>query len=382
MNPDRGWKEYLCSVAELFQEIDWTARTHEIYQQIATTLLGVAGCSSVSIRLLSVAGDEMIGHVFAGMAKDIAKQQFPTLTPDVGRMSVLFEKLQPIVYEFDAPKDDDIPSDVGIKLGFSHAVTVPLASSNSLIGAIDFLFKEGEFDPDPQFIDFLVELCRILGPISAALSTSDELVELRGEEEAKRIGSELHDNFAQPMSVIVLEADKAVLAYEDGDENQLKESLYRVEDLARQSFEMMAQEIAMLHSAMGHSDDLSEDIRRYISNFERQWGLNIQLELPAESALVPKGISNQAMRILHEAMSNVLRHSRAKEVNVKMKASQGAIELSIEDNGCGFDTTNRSNRHLGLRIMEERARSVGGRLTIVSFAGEGTTVIAGLPLIS
>lgn len=382
MYSEEKWKAHFLSVVELFQEIDWGARTRDIYQQMATRLLSTARCDSVCIRLLSAAGDEMIGYVYAGEAKDLAKQQFPTLSVDMGRMSLLFEEFKPILYDFASPEEGDIASEQGIGLGYSHAVSVPLVSAQSLVGAVDFMFKSGSFDTSPDFTVFLTKLCRILGPISAALSTSEEMLELRGGEEAKRIGSELHDNLAQPMSVIVLEADKAMLAHEEQDEDQLRESLKRVQALARHSFDMMSQEVAMLHSASGISEDLSKDVERYVTDFERQWGLPIFLELPKCETLVSKTVANQAMRILHEAMSNVLRHARAQEVAVNMKAGQGAIELSIEDNGCGFDVTERSNQHLGLKIMEERAESVGGRLTIASIIGEGTSVIADLPMLA
>lgn len=377
-----SWKDRLIAVVGLFQNVEWRAGARDIYQQIATELIDVAGCDSVSIRLLALTGDEMVGYVYAGAAEGLVREQYPTLPAGVGRMARVFEDHQPIVYDFNAPDEADVRSEEGIRLGYSHAVVVPLMNEGSAVGAVDFMFKEGQYADDEDQLLFLVELCRILGPASCALSTSQELLELNVGEETRRIGSELHDNFAQPLSVIALEADKAVLAKEDGDEAQLDESLRRISDLSRQSFGMMTEEVALLHSVPGGHEDLVADVRHYVDNFRRQWGIDITLNVPEHEVQVASSVGNQAMRILHEALSNVLRHAGAGCVVVTLSCRQGALELSVEDDGRGFDVKDQVSRHLGLKVMEQRARSVGGRLTVASVPGEGTSVFADLPLVA
>ncbi len=375
------WKDRFGSVGGLFQNVQWQANAREIYQQIASELITIAGCDSVSIRLLALTGDEMIGCVYAGAAEGLAKEQYPTLAAGVGRMSEVFEDHQPLVYDFNDPADADVRSEEGIQLGYSHAVVVPLMNEGSAVGAVDFMFKEGQFAGDDDQLLFLEELCCILGPISCALSTAQELLEFNVGEETRRIGSELHDNFAQPLSVIALEADKALLSREDGDEAQLEESLRKISDLSRQSFGMMAEEVALLHSPPSCSEDLVANVRHYVENFGRQWSIDIALNVPDDEVRVASVVENQAMRILHEALSNVLRHARADHVVVTLSCGQGALELSVEDDGRGFDVKDQSERQLGLKVMEQRAASVDGRLTVASVPGEGTSVFADLPLI-
>ena len=78
----------------------------------------------------------------------------------------------------------------------------------------------------------------------------------------------------------------------------------------------------------------------------------------------------------------MLRHSRADHAIVRVVNEGRAIGLSIEDRGCGFDIKRRVSGSLGLRLMEERARCVGGRLAIASVISEGTTVFADLKRIA
>lgn len=375
------WKDRLDSLIRLIQVIRWDEDVRDIYQQVATNLIDIVHCDSVNIRLLALTDDEMVGYVFAGNAEELAKEQFPTLAIGVGRMADIFLKPDPIIYDFNAPSEGEVESAIGIELGYSHAVIVPLLSNDATAGTIEFLFKKGQYE-DPELVDFLIQIGRVLGSLTVAIETMSRRIETKTSEETRRIGSELHDNFAQPLSVIALEADKASLAKAEGDERQLDESLDRIASLSRQSFGMMSEEVALLHSATEASEDLSQDVRQYVDRFERQWGIRIRYDAPEERIISSRVIGNQAMRILHEALSNVLRHARCTQVVVSLVSGNGAFQLCVEDDGCGFNVREASNVRLGLKIMEERASSVGGRLTIASVIGEGTSVCADLPLMS
>lgn len=376
------WKTGLSSIAQMFQRVEWGKSAREVYQQIARELLTVASCDSVNIRLLALTGDAMIGYVYAGEAETIAKAQFPTLPMSVGRMSTVFEECKPLVYDFNSPEEADLISEEGIRLGYTQAVVVPMIDDGAPIGAIDFMFKREHSKVSEEELDFLFELCKILGSVSGALSLADKTLEIRVREEAQRIGSELHDNFGQPLSVIALEADKALFAKHDDDKKQLSESLNKIATLSRQTFGMMSDEVAMLHFASMASEDLVDAVREYVTSFQNQWGMHIDLSIPEGEHLVSNNVGNQAMRILHEALSNVLRHSHTTSAAVKLIFGPTSIILSIEDRGCGFNAKDRAANQLGIQIMKDRAESIGGRVTIASVVGEGTTVVADIPLMA
>jgi two-component system nitrate/nitrite sensor histidine kinase NarX len=93
---------------------------------------------------------------------------------------------------------------------------------------------------------------------------------------------------------------------------------------------------------------------------------------------LPAADEMQLLRIVQEALTNVRKHSKAKTVRVLLNCRPGgAYMLLVEDDGVGFDLPRRSGRpgeHIGLSIMEERARRLGGQLRIESERGEGTRV--------
>jgi signal transduction histidine kinase len=96
---------------------------------------------------------------------------------------------------------------------------------------------------------------------------------------------------------------------------------------------------------------------------------------------LPPGADAELLRIVQEALQNALRHSQAERLEVSLEARDGAVSLRVSDDGVGVDprAPGLRARRLGLTSMEERARSVGGRLEIRSRPGEGTTIALEVP---
>ena len=103
-------------------------------------------------------------------------------------------------------------------------------------------------------------------------------------------------------------------------------------------------------------------------------------ERPNNAIMVTKNVGDQVLRILNEALGNVVRHARAGEVVVGLSSGSGMLSLRVEDDGCGFDMRTLPAEKMGLRIMKERASKVGGKLVVASVPGEGTSLVADIPL--
>ena len=99
---------------------------------------------------------------------------------------------------------------------------------------------------------------------------------------------------------------------------------------------------------------------------------------------MPGGVEAAALRICQEGLANVLKHANASRVTVTMAYGKTGVELTITDNGIGFDPTiarpwDREKGGFGLVSMRERAQLLGGELTIKSSLGGGTKVVAAIP---
>jgi signal transduction histidine kinase len=99
-------------------------------------------------------------------------------------------------------------------------------------------------------------------------------------------------------------------------------------------------------------------------------------EEPASSLEVKQAV----YRIAQEALHNIVKHAGATRVDVLLDCAEGRLRLEVRDNGAGFVAAGDVPGHLGLRSMRERAAQLGGTLTVHSAPGEGTRVVAEVPL--
>jgi signal transduction histidine kinase len=124
---------------------------------------------------------------------------------------------------------------------------------------------------------------------------------------------------------------------------------------------------------------LSEALRTECDLFSRRESIRAELtasELPAE---LPPSAAICLFRIAQEALNNVARHARASRVDLSLTRQNGGIQLTVNDDGQGFQPAQQKGRSLGHASMRERIRLVQGRLDIQSVPGRGTTVRAWVP---
>jgi len=101
----------------------------------------------------------------------------------------------------------------------------------------------------------------------------------------------------------------------------------------------------------------------------------IQLDVDIDIQ-IPPDVKVGLYRIAQEALNNIAKHAGASQVCLTLRSQGNRLELSIADNGCGFDLSGISSEHLGLKIMSERSREIGVHLIVDSQIGTGTKIVA------
>lgn len=109
-------------------------------------------------------------------------------------------------------------------------------------------------------------------------------------------------------------------------------------------------------------------------------GIQVDIAIGDDVDTVPAGLKTTAFRIVQEAVANARRHSGATRVSIGMRIDGEQLVLSVEDSGCGFDPARVAGQGFGVLGMTERALLAGGRCTVSSRPGAGTTVVAILPV--
>jgi NarL family two-component system sensor histidine kinase LiaS len=123
---------------------------------------------------------------------------------------------------------------------------------------------------------------------------------------------------------------------------------------------------------------LATTLREYVFEWENRNGVMIDLNIQ-NAQRMPLEVEQAIYRMIQEALANVARHSQADQVSVSLVYNSDTVAVKVEDNGLGFNAKHRAGG-MGLRIINERAESIGGQACIESEPGAGTKVLITAPL--
>jgi PAS domain S-box-containing protein len=198
------------------------------------------------------------------------------------------------------------------------------------------------------------------------------------EEERALLARELHDDVSQRLAALAIDVGRAEAAAPDTPQGQamrrVREGLVRLsEDIHALAYQ--------LHPSVLEELGLAEALRAECERRRRQGTLDLSLEIGPLPTAIRRNVALCLFRVAQEALNNVIRHSGAGSAEVVLRQMNGGLLLAVRDEGAGFDPAKRrSGRHLGLASMGERVRLANGTLDIESAPGQGTSVVAWLPV--
>jgi signal transduction histidine kinase len=205
-------------------------------------------------------------------------------------------------------------------------------------------------------------------------------------EERVRIARELHDVVAHNVSLMVVQSQALAATGPDGEREAAHGS---VADLGREALAEMHRMLGVLRLQDGNGTEPERepqpgvrDLDRLIAR-TREAGLDARLRVDGRPVELPAGVDLSAYRIVQEALTNVIRHARAEHADVNLAYGDGAVEVTVVDDGAGppVNGSNGSAGGHGLVGMRERVALFGGRLDAGAAAGgRGYRVHATLPL--
>ncbi|HEY3313059.1 MAG TPA: sensor histidine kinase [Anaerolineales bacterium] len=202
-------------------------------------------------------------------------------------------------------------------------------------------------------------------------------------EERDRISRELHDGLAQLLGYVSTKASAVRVFLQNGKVEQAENNLTQLEEAAQSLAADAREAILGLRTNGQVGDDFSTLVYEYLRQFGRLSGLNINIRADLDALHLPLEAQLQVLRIIQEALSNVRKHSQAKEVTIRLEEQDPRQVLVIEDNGVGFDLAALmidNQIRFGLFTMRERALSIGADLEVDTAIGKGTRVVIKLPL--
>ncbi len=336
---------------------------------IGARLVAIALPHGDALRLAAVAGEG--AQEYAGLE----------LSARSKTMRVMGRRRSELV---DSVLDDpEVEQEAARRLGARSALYVPLLVRDEAIGVVAVHDKMGA---DPRFRDEDLRLAEIFAARAAVAvelrqrvaRDALERVLSAQEDERRRLARELHDETGQALTSILL----GLRGIEEAkDPEVLRAAVGEVRDLVRSTLQDVRRLAVELRPKALDDFGLVAAVERLTESFAEQTGIAVEFvpNVPPDARFPPE-VETALYRIVQESLTNVVKHARAGHVSIVLTQKNSALSVVVEDDGVGFEPARARDGGLGLVGMRERVGLLGGRVTVESRPGAGTTFVAEVPL--
>jgi signal transduction histidine kinase len=250
-------------------------------------------------------------------------------------------------------------------------------SYNSLVGRLRTMHEELESRVEER----TKALTRANTALEEEIATRERLereVHQIGAREQRRIGQELHDGLGQELTGLSYLA--ASLHQRLRDKNQPEaESAEELATGIPTALGQLKEIVRGLVPLNLDSEDLIPALQQLVNTVEKQTGVRCRLDADPEALPTDSDAAVQLYRIAQEAITNAVKHGRPDKIVVSLKPRNGHTEFMVRDNGVGLRVEAVASGGCGLRVMQYRARVIGGRMDVRSAGDDGTSLVFTIP---
>jgi two-component system nitrate/nitrite sensor histidine kinase NarX len=263
------------------------------------------------------------------------------------------------------------------RAGFETLLTVPVRLHHSVLGEIDLFFRTPrEFDDEERsLIETLAG--HLAGGIEGLrVAAAEREAAVAGERTL--LAQELHDSIAQSLAFLKIQVGLLRDALKRDDASATQRTLAEIDAGVRESYGDV-RELLVHFRTRTSAEDIEPALRSTLQKFEHQTGVKAQLQMHGHGVPLPADVQVQVLHVLQEALSNVRKHAHTHDVRVTVQQTPN-WRFEVADDGRGFDlAADLGENHVGLRIMRERAATIGATVDVRSTPGGGTVVVLDVP---
>jgi two-component system NarL family sensor kinase len=256
-----------------------------------------------------------------------------------------------------------------------HA-SIPLYAGDRPLGVVNLAMRGWRRLTSGE-LDLLRTIASQMSVAIERARLSERSVERARADERSRIARDVHDTLAQGFTAVALQIEAGLSRLPARDRSRA--SLERALEVARGSLDEARRSIKALRASALENRTLGEALAVLSRRFTAETGVRVRIET-ADPGPLPDQLEKELFHIVSEALTNIRKHSGAREASVRLDAANKRLRLTVSDSGAGFHLRGARRRGFGLVGIEDRARVVGGRATIRSAPGRGTSVTVTVPL--
>jgi signal transduction histidine kinase len=374
-NTEQRRAEQFRLIAEVGRRISTLLDANQVMEQVVRVVHQTFGYYHVGIGV--VEGDEVIYRFGAGVLWESNPFQFKPARLKIGKEGIsgwVAEHREPVL----APDVSQDMRYVWMQGSQTRSeLTVPIIVKDQIIGVLDAQSDRlNAFDTTDLAV--LQALAHQAGAAIENARLYERAQELAVLQERNRLARDLHDAVTQTLFSAGLIADALPSTWESNP-NEGRQLLKELRQLSRGALAEMRTLLLELRPAALVETKLGDLFRQLGEAATGRTGLSVSVQIEGNCKLPPEA-HIALYRIAQEALNNVSKHSHAAHVTVSLNCTVDqaeqvqVVEMSIRDDGRGFDSSAVSSSRLGLSTMRERAQAIGAEMTIQSQLGRGTEI--------
>lgn len=351
----------------------------ELCKGFLTRVKAAMGARGGAVRLYSGSTEELFMHSHEGLSEEFVTSEL-ALRCGQCLCGEAMESGVPRLADCKQPPSD-MTLTTCMREGFSTVTAFTIRHKKETLGVYNLYF-----DQPRQFTEQEMHLLETLGQHLGVAVENQRLrsreKELAISEERNLLAQELHDSIAQGLAFLNIQAQ---LLQDSLKKEKIEEALDtagQIREGVQESYDDVRELLVHFRTRVHHSD-LDSAILSTLEKFEGQTGIRTEFDRVGNGIPLAPEDEIQVLHIIQESLSNIRKHARASAVRVNVERSVGGVRIEVSDDGVGFDPDDNpavaSDRHVGLKIMKERAFRVGGECLVTSAVGAGTRVTLSLP---
>jgi two-component system, NarL family, nitrate/nitrite sensor histidine kinase NarX len=263
--------------------------------------------------------------------------------------------------------------------GFTTVSVFHIFAHDQHLGFFNLHFRKPKtFDKREEAL--LATLGQLLGVAIENVRLATREREMAVSEERNLVAQGLHDSIAQGLTFLNIQVQMLETSLANDRVDEASEIVPALKAGVQESYEDVRELLLNFRSRLAEGN-LVQSLRTTCEKFERQTGIKIHFQAGGNGQPFPREQQLHILFIVQEALSNIRKHALAKNVYITLDDSQD-FALEIRDDGMGFNSETllqKTETHVGLHIMRERAQRIQASFDVASSLGEGTTVHLRLP---
>ncbi len=374
---------------QVSQDLAWELDLDRLLRNILSAAVQVAQATAGSLLLLDPLTDELVFTVIEGGGGE--KLLNTRMSRHQGIAGWVLNHQQAVIVD-DTLQDQRYYPEIGASVNFqtTSMITAPMIARGEAIGVLQVLNKVGGecFDQaDKELLQaFAAQSATAIRNAQLYQQVRDERdrIMLVEEEARRRLARELHDGPTQVVAAIIMNLG-FVRKLLEREPTKVDSELVEVSSLAQRAMHQLRTMLFDLRPVILETKGLLAALEAYVTRLNETEDFTVQLMVQGDVLRLSWQAESAIFAVVQEAIGNAKKHAQARHMWVTLTCDQEVLDVSVRDDGQGFDTSTALSRSaaqgsLGMTNMRERAEMLRGKLSLFSQSGQGATVRLVVPI--